>query len=64
MTICEKFKLMMTSFADIKAAIAERVVLLPEDMPIMLKISEIYILMIHMHPNINIRLKNRQLCSI
>lgn len=64
MTICEKFKLMMASFEDIRAAIAEKGVLLPEDMPIMLKISEIYILMIHMHPNINIRLKNRQLCSI
>ena len=61
MTICEKFKLMMASFADIKAAIAEKGGTV---MPIMLKISEIYILMIHMHPNINIRLKNRQLCSI
>lgn len=54
----------MASFADIKAAIAEKGGTVTEDMPIMLKISEIYILMIHMHPNINIRLKNRQLCSI
>lgn len=64
MTICEKFKLMVASFADIRAAIAEKGGTVTGDMPIMLKISEIYILMIHMHPNINIRLKNRQLCSI
>lgn len=64
MTICEKFKLMMASFRILGRLSLKRVVLLPEDMPIMLKISEIYILMIHMHPNINIRLKNRQLCSI
>ena len=64
MTICEKFKLMMASFADIRAAIVEKGGLLLVDMPIMLKISEIYILMIHIHPNINIRLKNHRLCSI
>lgn len=64
MTICEKFKLMMASFADIKAAIAEKGGTVTGGYADYAKISEIYILMIHMHPNINIRLKNRQLCSI
>ena len=64
MTICEKFKLMMASFADIRAAIVEKGGTVTGGYADYAKNIEIYILMIHMHPNINIRLKNRQLCSI
>lgn len=60
MTICEKFKLMMASFADIKAAIIEKGVPLQVDIRNMLKIYAKYILMKITHQNINILPKNRR----
>lgn len=64
MTICEKFKLMMASFADIKAAIIEKGVTVTggysEYAKNIRKIYAKYILMKITHQNINILPKNRR----
>lgn len=61
MTICEKFKLMMASFADIKAAIIEKGVTVTGGYSEYAKnIRKIYFLMKITHQNINILPKNRR----
>lgn len=61
MTICEKFKLMMASFADIKAAIIEKGGTVTGGYADYAKnIRNLY----YTHHSINIRLKNHRLCSI
>lgn len=60
MTICEKFKLMMASFADIKAAIIEKGVTVTGGYSEYAKIYAKYILMKITHQNINILPKNRR----